>query len=62
MMNDSVETAGEAGGRHRGRPVLDTVNEEAGHIVFHTEHVEHDMNERERCMTLRTRMENRPKL
>ena len=24
---------------------LHTVNEEAGHIVFHTEHVEHDMND-----------------
>ena len=31
MMNDSVETTGEAGGRHLG--------------VFHTEHVEHDMND-----------------
>ena len=38
MMNDSVETAGEAGGRHPGHPGLHTVNEEAGHIVFHTEH------------------------
>ena len=42
MMNDSVETTGEAGGRH---PEPHTVNEEAGHIVFHTEHVEHDMND-----------------
>ena len=41
-MNDLVETTGEAGGRHPG---LYTVNEEAGHIVFHTEHVEHDMND-----------------
>ena len=38
-MNDSVETTG---GRHPG---LHTVNEEAGHIVFHTEYVEHDMND-----------------
>ena len=38
-MNDGVETTGEAGGRHP------TVNEEAGHIVFHTERVEHDMND-----------------
>ena len=42
MVNDGVETTGEAGGRHSG---LHTVNEEAGHIVFHTEHVEHDMND-----------------
>ena len=42
MMNDGVETTGEAGGRHPG---LHTVNEEAGHIVFHTDHVEHDMND-----------------
>ena len=39
-MNDSVETAGEAGGRHPGHPGLHTVYEEAGHNVFHTEHVE----------------------
>ena len=44
-MNDSVETAGETGGRHPGHPGLNTVNEEAGHNVFHTGHVEHDMND-----------------
>ena len=44
-MNDSVETAGEAGGRHPGHPGLHKVYEEAGHHVFHTEHVEHDMND-----------------
>ena len=27
------------------KPGMHTVNEEAGHIVFHTEHVEHDMND-----------------
>ena len=42
MMNDGVRATGEAGGRHVGS---NTVNEEAGHIVFHTEHVEHDMND-----------------
>ena len=41
-MNDSVETTGEAGGRHLG---LHTVNEEVGHIVLRVEHVEHDMND-----------------
>ena len=40
MVNDGVETTGEAGGRHPG---MHTVNEEAGRI--HTEHVEHDMND-----------------
>ena len=40
-VNDGVETTGEAGGKHPG---LHTVNEEAGHIVLHTERVEHDMN------------------
>ena len=45
MMNDSMETAGEAGGRHPGHPGLHTVYEEARHIVFHTEHVDHDMND-----------------
>ena len=44
-MNDSVETANEAGGRHRGRPVLLTVSEDEDHIVFHNDHVEHDMND-----------------
>ena len=54
-MNDSVETAGEAGGRHPGHPRLHTVNEEAGHIVFHNGHVEHDMNDGtdERTRTMR---------
>ena len=43
--DDSVETAGDARGRHPGHPGLHTVNEEAGHIVFHTKLVEHDMND-----------------
>ena len=52
-MNDDVETTGEAGGRHPG---LHTVNQEADHIVFHTEHVEHDMNDDtgERTKTIHT--------
>ena len=44
-MNDSVETANEAGGRHRGRLVFRTVSEDEDHIVFHNDHVEHDMND-----------------
>ena len=51
MVNDSVETTGEAGGRRCG---LHTVNEEAGHIVFRTEHVENEMNDEtgERAKTM----------
>ena len=39
---DNVETAREAGGRHRGRPVLRTVNEEDDFTKFHIDHVEHN--------------------
>ena len=39
---DNVETATEAGGRHRGCPVLRTVNEDDDFIVFHNDLVEHD--------------------
>ena len=42
-MNDSVETANEAW--HRGRLVLCKVSEDEDHIVFHNDHVEHDMND-----------------
>ena len=42
MVNDRVETTAEAGGRHLG---LHIVVEEAGHIVFHTDHVGHDLND-----------------
>ena len=64
MMNDGVETTGEAGGRHPG---LHTVYEEAVHIVFYTEHVEHDINgdtgERMKTMHNTTNAkENRPNL
>ena len=45
MMNDSLVTANEAGGRHRGRPVQRTVSEDEDHIAFNNDHVEHDMNE-----------------
>ena len=39
---DNVETAKEAGGRHRGRPVLRTVNEEDDFTKFHNDQVEHN--------------------
>ena len=50
MVNDDVETTGEAGEAH---PEFHTLNEEAGHIVLHVEHVEHDMDDDigERTMT-----------
>ena len=44
-MNDSVETADEASGRHRVRPVLRTVSEDEDQAVFHNDYVEHDMND-----------------
>ena len=43
MMNDSVVTANEAGGWHRGRIVLFTASEDEDHIAFHTDHFKHDM-------------------
>ena len=42
---DSVETAQEAGGRHRGRLVLRTVNEDDDFIEFRNDLVEHDKND-----------------
>ena len=39
---DKVETAREAGGRHRVRPVLRTVNEEDDFAKFHNDHVENN--------------------
>ena len=44
-MNDGVKTTGEAGHTEDILDFTHTVNEEAGHIVFPTEHVEHDMND-----------------
>ena len=50
MVNDGVETTGETG---EGHPEFHTVNEEAGHIVLHVEHADHDMDDDmgERTMT-----------
>ena len=39
---DNVETVNEAGGRHRGRLVLRTVNEEDDSTKFHKDHVENN--------------------
>ena len=42
---DNVETAKEAGGRHRGRPVLRTENEEDDFTEFHNDLVEHNTDD-----------------
>ena len=42
---DNVETAKEAGGRHRGRLVLRTVNEEDDFTDFHNDLVEHNTDD-----------------
>ena len=47
-MSNDVVAAGERGEGHPGHR---TVNEEAGHIVRHVEHVEHDMGERTMTVT-----------
>ena len=44
-MPDNVETAEEAGGRHRGRLALRTVNEEDDFTKFHNDHVEHNTDD-----------------
>ena len=43
-MSDSMVTANEAGGWHRGRPVL-SASEDEDHIAFNNDHVKHDMND-----------------
>ena len=45
IMSDSVVMAKEAGGWHRGRPVLRTDSEDKDHIAFNNDHVEHDKND-----------------
>ena len=45
MMLTTCETAKEAGGSHRGRPVLRTVNEDDDFIVFNNDLVEHEKND-----------------
>ena len=42
---DNVETAKDAGERHRGRPVLRTVNEEDDFTEFHNDLVEHNTDD-----------------
>ena len=45
IMSDSVVTANEAGGWHRGRPVVFTASEDEDHIAFNNDHVKQDMND-----------------
>ena len=42
-MSDSVVTANESDGWHRGRAILSAANED--HIAFNNDHVKHDMND-----------------
>ena len=43
-MSDSVVTANETGGWHRGRAILSAASKDEDHIPFNNDHVEHDMN------------------
>ena len=45
IMSDSVVTANDTGGWHRGRTVLFTASEDEDHIAFHNDHFKHDMYE-----------------
>ena len=45
IMSDGVVTANEAGGWHRGRPVLFTASEDEDHIALKNDHFKHDMND-----------------
>ena len=44
MQSDSVVTANENDGWHRGRAILSAANEDEEHIKFNNDHVKHDMN------------------
>ena len=43
--SDSVVTANENDGWHRGRAILSAASEDEEHIEFNNDHVKHDMNE-----------------
>ena len=45
IMSDSVVTANETGGWHRGRTILSTASEDEDHIAFNNDHIKHDMND-----------------
>ena len=44
-MSDSVVTANETDGWHRGRAILSAASEDEDHIAFNNDHVKHDMND-----------------
>ena len=44
-MSDSVVTANENDGWHRGRAILSAASEDEVHIAFNNDHVKHDMND-----------------
>ena len=44
-MSDSVVTANEIGGCHRGRTLLSTASEDEDHIEFNNDYVNYDMND-----------------
>ena len=45
-MSDSVVTANETDGWHRGRGILSAAREDEDHIAFNNDHVKHEMNVR----------------
>ena len=45
IMSDSVVTANETDGWHRGRAIVSAPSEDEDHIEFNNDHVKHDMNE-----------------
>ena len=45
IMSDSVVTANETSGWHRGRAILSAASEDEDHIAFNNDHVKHDMND-----------------
>ena len=45
ILSDSVVTANETGGWHRGRTIFSTASEDEDHIAFNNDHVKHDMND-----------------
>ena len=45
IMSDSVVTANETGGWHRGRAILSAACKDEDHIAFNNDHVKHDMND-----------------
>ena len=45
IKSDSVVTANQNDGWHRGRAILSAASEDEEHIEFNNDHVKHDMND-----------------